>query len=109
MQIDSDALNATPATPVALFALAAIVPATWVPCMLSSTQAPLATVPPNAAPQSTTLPLSSGWVWSIPVSTMPIFTPPVAGKLPSPAASQPSGASMSASGRPPVCPVLFSP
>jgi prepilin-type N-terminal cleavage/methylation domain-containing protein/prepilin-type processing-associated H-X9-DG protein len=37
------------------------------------------------------------------------FTPPVAGKVPSPAASQPSGASMSASGVPPVCPVLLSP
>ena len=35
------ALKATPATPVPLFALAAIVPATWVPCMLSSAQAVL--------------------------------------------------------------------
>jgi hypothetical protein len=59
LQTESVELNATPATPVALFAFAAIVPATCVPCMLSSAQVPFITVPPNAAPQSTVLPLRS--------------------------------------------------
>jgi hypothetical protein len=45
----------------------------------------------------------------MPVSTMPIVVPPLAGNAPRPAASQPSGASMSASAVPPVWPVLFIP
>ena len=109
LQITRLAFGSTPATPVPLFALAVIVPATCVPWRLSSVHSPLTTVPPSASPHATVLPLSSGCVWSMPVSTMPIVVPPVAGKDPSPAASQPSGASMSASGLPPVWPVLFRP
>jgi hypothetical protein len=45
----------------------------------------------------------------MPVSTMPTRVPPLFGKPARPAASQPSGASMSASERPPVWPVLWSP
>ena len=59
--------------------------------------------------QLTTLPARSSCVARMPVSTMPTLTPPVAGKAPRPAASQPSGASMSASAVPPVWPVLLRP
>src|SRR5690606_33901510 len=51
---------------------------------------------------------SSCEVW-MPVSTMPTLTPPLFGKLPSPALSQPSGALMSASAVPPAWPVLCRP
>ena len=45
----------------------------------------------------------------MPVSTMPTFAPPVGERRRGPAASQPSGASMSASAVPPVWPVLLRP
>ena len=65
--------------------------------------------PGLVAAQLTTLPDRSSWALSIPVSTSPTLTPPVAGKPPRPAESQPSGASMSASPFPPACPTLLRP
>ena len=109
LQITRLALKSTPATPVALFAFAAIVPATCVPCRLSSMHSPSTTVPPIASPQFATLPLSSAWVWSMPVSTIPIFAPPVAGK-PAEAGRVPALRRVDIGvGVPPVWPVLFSP
>src|SRR4051812_12846409 len=108
-------LNATPATPLPLLALAVIVPDTCVPWPLSSAQLPswiepLRTgIPEYDLAQFATLPARSSCVARMPVSTTPTFAPPVDGDVPSPAASQPSGASMSASGVPPVWPVLLSP
>src|SRR5262249_37088631 len=92
-------LNATPATPTPLLALAAIGPEPCVRWSLSSVHPPELTVPNrvDAWLQSTSLPDRSSCVLSIPVSTMPTRTPPLAGNAPSPPASQPSGASMSAS------------
>src|SRR3954469_10484020 len=80
LQIDSGELNATPVTPRPLFALPVIVPATCVPWPLSSRHAPLMTTPPVDWPQSIVLPTRSSWVCVMPVSTMPTFTPPVAGE-----------------------------
>src|SRR4051812_30839875 len=113
--IASGELNATPATPLPLFALPVTVPDTWVPCPLSSAHEPSWMEPermisaPRDCAQLASLPVRSSCVARIPVSTMPTLGPPVAGNVPSPAASQPSGASMSASGVPPVWPVLFRP
>jgi hypothetical protein len=45
LQIASGELNETPVTPMPLLALAVIVPATWVPCPLSSAQLPSWIVP----------------------------------------------------------------
>ena len=115
LQIESGELNETPATPMPLFAFAEIVPATWVPWPLSSAHEPSWIVPakigrmPCDRAQLATLPVRSGCAVWMPVSTMPTLAPPVAGKAPSPAASQPSGASMSASLVPPVWPVLLRP
>ena len=109
LQIDSGELNATPVTPRPLFAVAVIVPATWVPWPLSSRHEPEVIRPATDWPQSTVLPARSSWVWVIPVSTIPTLTPPLCGKAPIPATSQPSGASMSASATPPVWPVLLRP
>src|SRR3954466_7624637 len=104
-------LNATPATPWPLFVFAEIVPDTCDPWPLSSWQTPFTIARPLLydVAQPTALPARSGCVLSMPVSTIPTFTPPVAGNAPRPARSQPSGASMSAAGEPPVWPVLFSP
>src|SRR3954454_14259234 len=108
-------LNATPATPLPLFALPVIVPDTCVPWPLSSAHEPSRIEPARIPPtprdcaQLASLPARSSWVARMPVSTTPTFTPPVAGKAPRPAASQPSGASMSASGVPPPWPVLLRP
>src|SRR3954453_5832048 len=104
-------LNATPDTPVALFVLAEIVPDTCEPWPLSSGHTPLWSSRPAwyAVPQPTASPARSGCVLSMPVSTMPTFTPPVDGNAPRPARSQPSGASISASGAPPVWPMLLRP
>src|SRR5215208_355972 len=108
-------LNATPVTPFPLLALAVIVPETCVPCPLSSEQLPSWSellrigMPEYDFAQFATLPARSSCVARMPVSTTPTFTPPVPGNVPRPAASHPSGASMSASGVPPVCPVLLSP
>src|SRR3954451_17052686 len=113
--IASGELKATPATPLPLFALPVIVPETCVPWPLSSEQEPSWIEPLSSTPamrdcaQLASLPARSSWVARIPVSTTPTFTPPVAGNVPRPAASQPSGASMSASGVPPDWPVLLSP
>ena len=106
LQIASCELKATPVTPTPLLALAAIVPATCVPWPLSSAHEPSWMEPPMMIrpcdwAQLTTLPERSSCVARMPVSTMPTLTPPVAGKAPRPAASQPSGASMSASAVPP--------
>ncbi len=115
LQIESGELKATPVTPTPLLALAEIVPATWVPWPLSSAQLPSWIEPekigstPWERAQLATLPPRSWCEEWMPVSTMPTLTPPVAGKAPSPAASQPSGASMSASAVPPVWPVLLRP
>jgi len=126
LQIASGELNATPATPRPLFARAAAVPATWVPWPLSSAQRPATivgsassgsvsspsrSIPNDLTPaQSTTLPARSSCAARTPVSTIPIFAPFRAlGKLPRLAASQPSGASMSASAAPPFWPVLCRP
>src|SRR3954463_8532071 len=104
-------LNATPDTPVALFVFAEIVPDTCDPWPLSSAHTPLCRTSPALydVAQPTALPARSGWVLSMPVSTIPTFTPPLEGNACRPARSQPSGASMSASPAPPVWPVLFSP
>ena len=115
LQIASGELNATPVTPLPLLAFAVIVPddvravavvvgavPSWiVPARIGSRPCDFA--------QSATLPTRSSCVARMPVSTMPTFTPPVAGNAPRPAASQPSGASMSASARAAVWPVLLSP
>ena len=112
LQCARRASNATPATPMPLLAIAAIVPDTWLPWSLSSVQ-PLAvdTVELiSVVPAQTTVrPARSGCVWSMPVSTIPTVTPPLDGKPPMPPWSQPSGASMSASARPPDWPVLLRP
>jgi hypothetical protein len=66
LQIVSGELNETPATPVPLLALAEIVPATWVPCPLSSAQLPSWIVPakigsrPCERAQLAVLPARSG-------------------------------------------------
>src|SRR5690349_18418252 len=98
--------GATPATPMPLLVVAAIVPDTWVPCWLSSLHL-LATIvgsPPNrprnpkllTPAHATVLPARSGWFCWMPVSTTPTRTP-LAGKTPAPKAmSQPSGAFRSA-------------
>src|SRR5215212_10112358 len=100
LHIDTFELNATPATPMPLFALPVIVPETWVPWSLSSTHVlDSDTVPPPTRPrtpceapaQFASLPARSGCVLSIPVSTMPTVVPPDAGKAARPARSQPSG------------------
>src|SRR3954451_17843394 len=104
-------LKATPDTPVALFVLAEIVPDTCEPWPLSSAHTPLWIRRPVLydVAQPTALPARSGCVLLMPVSTMPTFTPPLFGKADRPARSQPSGASMSASGEPAVCPMLLRP
>src|SRR4051794_37345113 len=104
-------LNAQPDTPVALFVLAEIVPDTCEPWPLSSAHTPLWIKRPVLydVAQPTALPARSGCVLSMPVSTMPTFWPPLFGKAARLARSQPSGASMSASFRPPVWPLLFRP
>ena len=97
-QIASLALNATPATPTPLFAFPATVPATCVPWPWPSAHSPSTTWSDAlTAAQAVTLPARSSWLASMPVSTIPTVAPPSAGNAPSPAASQPSGASMSAS------------
>src|SRR3954467_11558454 len=104
-------LNDTPATPWPLLVFAEIVPDTCEPWPLSSWQTPLMIAMPllYEVAQPTALPARSGCVLSMPVSTMPTFWPPLFGNAARLARSQPSGASMSASFRPPVWPVLFSP
>src|SRR3954454_21438135 len=104
-------LNATPATPWPLLVFAEIVPDTCEPWPLSSWQMPLMIATPLLydVAQPTALPARSGCVLSIPVSTMPTFTPPLFGNAARPARSQPSGASMSASLSPPVWPALLRP
>src|SRR3954462_10596711 len=115
LHIASCELNATPATPLPLLALAVIVPDTCVPWPLSSEQLPSwiellrIGIPEYDFAQLASLPTRSSCVDRMPVSTTPTFAPPVDGNDPGPAASQPSGASMSASGVPPVWPVLLSP
>src|SRR4051812_27053555 len=115
LHMASGELNATPVTPLPLLALPVTVPDTCVPWPLSSAQLPSCSEPARIGielydfAQFASLPTRSSWVERMPVSTMPTFAPPVDGKRPSPAASQPSGASMSASAVPPVWPVLFSP
>ena len=105
LHIDSFELNATPATPLPLFAIAAIVPATCVPWSLSSAHLSATTVgSPPITPrngneftpaQSAVWPTRSSWLWSMPVSTTPTFTPLPDGNPPRPASSQPVGACMS--------------
>jgi hypothetical protein len=68
LQMTRSALNATPATPMPLLALAAIVPATWLPWSLSSAHWPTWIEPdrigsrPCDLAQATVCPLRSGWV-----------------------------------------------
>src|SRR3954463_9925171 len=95
-------LNATPDTPVALFVLAEIVPDTCEPWPLSSAHTPLWIRSPalDDVAQPTALPAGSGVVLSMPVSTMPPFTPRLFGKADRRAGSQPAGGSMSASAEP---------
>src|SRR6185437_4712832 len=100
-------LNATPATPLPLFAIAATVPDTCEPWSLSSVHLPPTIVgsppirpamPNDFTPaQFTVCPTRSSWVWSTPVSTIPTFTPLPDGKPPRPASSQPVGACICAS------------
>src|SRR3954468_6815767 len=98
LQIDSGELNATPATPLPLFALAVIVPATCVPWPLSSAQEPTWIEPERSGigpcdfAQSTSLPVRVSCVGKIPVLDDPAFPPAGGGNVPRPAASQPSGA-----------------
>src|SRR5690349_4171528 len=79
LQIASGELNATPATPMRLLAIAAIVPATWVPWPLSSGHVPAVMTPAAARPQLIVLPARSGCADMMPVSTIPTRTPPVRG------------------------------
>src|SRR3954453_13152182 len=88
LQIASGELNATPVTPLPLLALAVIVPATCVPCPLSSEHDPTWIAPanrpsrPRDCAQLGTLPTRSSCVARMPVSTMPTFPPPVPGQAP---------------------------
>src|SRR4051795_6246087 len=80
-------LKATPDTPVALFVFAEIVPDTCEPWPLSSAQMPWCRSSPALydVAQPTALPARSGCVLSMPVSTIPTFTPPLFGKAARPA------------------------
>src|SRR3954454_7954714 len=98
LQTASGELNATPATPRPLLVFAVIVPDVCVPWPLSAAQEPVLIEPartgsgPCDVAQSATLPTRSSCVLRMPVSTMPTFTPPVFGNVPSPPRSQPAGA-----------------
>src|SRR3954454_10373609 len=89
--IASGELNATPATPLPLFALPVIVPDTCVPWPLSSAHWPTWIDPPSSPPrprdcaQFACLPVSSTWVARISVRATPTLTSPLLGTVPRPA------------------------